>query len=65
MPFLRFLLLLAIAGVLLLFVLPNWAPSMQLVFLGLRSPTFPLSLWIWGRSPLALSPLCSSLDCSG
>jgi uncharacterized integral membrane protein len=48
MPLLRFLLLLAIAGVLLLFVLPNWAPSMQLVFLGLRSPAFPLSLWILG-----------------
>ncbi|KAM3093258.1 hypothetical protein ACKFKG_19820 [Phormidesmis sp. 146-35] len=48
MPLLRLILLLGIAILLLLFVLPNWAPSMQLVFLGIRSPAFPLSLWILG-----------------
>jgi uncharacterized integral membrane protein len=48
MPLLRLVLLLGIASLLLLFVLPNWAPSMQLVFFGIRSPAFPLSLWILG-----------------
>jgi uncharacterized integral membrane protein len=48
MPILRLILLLGIASLLLLFVLPNWEPSMQLVFLGIRSPAFPLSLWILG-----------------
>ncbi len=48
MPLLRLILLLGIAILLLLFVLPNWEPSMQLVFLGIRSPAFPLSLWILG-----------------
>lgn len=48
MPILRLILLIGVASLLLLFVLPNWEPSIQLVFLGLRSPAFPLSLWILG-----------------
>jgi uncharacterized integral membrane protein len=48
MPLLRLVLLIGIASLLLLFVLPNWEPPMQLVFLGIRSPAFPLSLWILG-----------------
>ncbi len=46
MPILRLILLLGMAAILLLFTLQNWAPSMQLVFLGMRSPAFPLALWI-------------------
>ena len=48
MPIIRLILLLGIAGILLLFALQNWTPAMQLVFLGLRSPAFPLSLWVLG-----------------
>ena len=48
MPIIRLILLLGLAGILLLFALQNWTPSMQLVFLGLRSPAFPLSLWVLG-----------------
>ncbi len=48
MPIIRLILLLAMAAILLLFALQNWAPSMQLVFLGIRSPAFPLALWILG-----------------
>jgi uncharacterized integral membrane protein len=48
MILLRFLLLLAIAGVLILFTLSNWGVTMQLTFLGMRSIAFPLPLWILG-----------------
>jgi uncharacterized integral membrane protein len=48
MPILRLLLLLGIAGFLLLFAMQNWTPAMQLVFLGARSPAFPLALWVLG-----------------
>ena len=48
MPIIRLILLLGIAAALLLFALQNWAPSMQLVFLGIRSPAFPLALWVLG-----------------
>lgn len=48
MPILRLILLLGIASILLLFALQNWSPSIQLVFLGIRSPAFPLSLWVLG-----------------
>lgn len=48
MPIIRLILLLGIAGTLLLFALQNWTPSMQLVFLGIRSPAFPLALWVLG-----------------
>ncbi len=48
MPIIRLIPLLAMAAILLLFALQNWAPSMQLVFLGIRSPAFPLALWILG-----------------
>ncbi len=48
MPIIRLILLLGIAGTLLLFALQNWTPSMQLVFLGIRSPAFPSSLWVLG-----------------
>ncbi|MCY7321682.1 MAG: hypothetical protein LH660_07740 [Phormidesmis sp. CAN_BIN36] len=48
MPIIRLILLLGIAATLLLFALQNWTPSMQLVFLGIRSPAFPLALWVLG-----------------
>lgn len=48
MTLLRLLLLLAIAGILILFTLSNWGVPMQLVFLGIRSPAFPLPIWILG-----------------
>ena len=48
MPIIRLILLLGIAATLLLFALQNWTPSMQLVFLGMRSPAFPLALWVLG-----------------
>ena len=48
MPIIRLILLLGIAGILLLFALQNWTPAMQLVFLGIRSPAFPLALWVLG-----------------
>lgn len=48
MILLRFLLLLAIAGFLIVFTLSNWAVPMQLVFLGIRSPAVPLSIWVLG-----------------
>ena len=48
MPIIRLILLLTMTAILLLFALQNWAPSMQLVFLGIRSPAFPLALWILG-----------------
>ncbi len=48
MILLRFLLLLAIAGFLIVFTLSNWAVPMQLVFLGIRSPAIPVSIWVLG-----------------
>lgn len=48
MTLLRLICLLLIAGVLTLFTLQNWSASLQLVFLGIRSPAFPLPLWMLG-----------------
>jgi uncharacterized integral membrane protein len=48
MALLRLITVLVIAGILVLFTLQNWSASLQLVFLGLRSPAFPLPLWIVG-----------------
>lgn len=48
MTLVRLLLLFAISGILVIFTLSNWAVPMQLVFLGIRSPALPLSLWVLG-----------------
>jgi len=46
MSLLRFILLSAIAGFLIIFAISNWGVSMSLVFLGVPSPAFPLPIWI-------------------
>lgn len=46
MSLLRFVLLCAIVGLLVVFALSNWGVSMSLVFLGMPSPALPLPLWI-------------------
>lgn len=46
MSLLRFVLLSAIAGFLVIFALSNWSVSMSLVFLGVPSPALPLPVWI-------------------
>ncbi|BAU11270.1 hypothetical protein LEP3755_17630 [Leptolyngbya sp. NIES-3755] len=52
MSLLRFVLLSAIAGFLILFAISNWGVSMSLVFLGVPSPAFPLPIWILGAIAL-------------
>jgi hypothetical protein len=46
MPLLRLVFVLLIVAVLTLFTLQNWSASLQLMFLGVRSPALPLPLWI-------------------
>jgi uncharacterized integral membrane protein len=48
MALLRFVVILAVAGFLVIFTLSNSTVPMSIVFLGVRSPTMPLSLWILG-----------------
>ncbi|MBW4441465.1 MAG: LapA family protein [Plectolyngbya sp. WJT66-NPBG17] len=48
MSLLRFVLLSAIVGFLVIFALSNWGVSVSLVFLGIPSPAFPLPVWILG-----------------
>ena len=40
------IILIIVIGGLVLFVLQNWSPSLQLTFLGLKSIPLPLSIWI-------------------
>ncbi|MBE9010073.1 hypothetical protein IQ250_07625 [Pseudanabaenaceae cyanobacterium LEGE 13415] len=46
MSLLRFVLLSAIVGFLVIFALSNWSVTMPLVFLGVPSPALPLPIWI-------------------
>ncbi|MBW4419751.1 MAG: hypothetical protein KME13_11045 [Myxacorys californica WJT36-NPBG1] len=48
MSLLRLVVLLVVVGSLALFAVQNWFAPMQLVFLGLRSPAFPLPIWVLG-----------------
>lgn len=48
MSLLRLVVLLVVVGSLALFAVQNWFTPMQLVFLGLRSPAFPLPIWVLG-----------------
>jgi uncharacterized integral membrane protein len=52
MSLLRFVLLSAIAGFLVIFAISNWGVSMPLVFLGVPSPALPLPVWILGAIAL-------------
>ncbi len=55
MSLLRFLLLSAIAGFLVIFALSNWGVSISLVFLGIPSPALPLTVWILGAIALGVA----------
>ncbi len=55
MSLLRFVLLSAIVGFLVIFTLSNWGVKMSLVFLGMRSPLFPLPVWILGAIALGVA----------
>lgn len=55
MSILRFVLLSAIVGFLVIFALSNWGVSVPLVFLGIPSPAFPLPVWILGAIALGVA----------
>lgn len=55
MALLRFIVILAVAGILVIFTLSNSTVPMSIVFLGIRSPTMPLSLWILGAIALGVA----------
>lgn len=55
MALLRFVFILAVAGILVIFTLSNSTVPMSIVFLGVRSPTMPLSLWILGAIALGIA----------
>lgn len=55
MAVLRLVLILAVAGILAIFTLSNSTVPMSIVFLGVRSPTLPLSLWILGGIALGIA----------
>ncbi|MCF4969410.1 LapA family protein [Nostoc sp. CMAA1605] len=46
MAVIRLILLIAIMGGLTLLLVQNWSPVLSLVFLGMRSQSLPLALWI-------------------
>ncbi|MGQ4648044.1 hypothetical protein [Lyngbya aestuarii] len=48
MPLTRILLLVLVVGGLALFALYNWSPVLPLVFLGMKTPTLPVAVWIGG-----------------
>ena len=55
MSLVRFVLLSAIVGLLVVFTVSNWGAPMSMVFLGMRSPVFPLPIWILGAIALGIA----------
>lgn len=55
MALLRFIFILAVAGFLVIFTLSNSTVPMAIVFLGVQSPSLPLSLWILGAIALGIA----------
>lgn len=47
MAVIRLILLVAVLGILTLLLVQNWSPVLSLVFLGVRSLSLPLAMWIF------------------